>query len=70
FMDDRLPEDIFQKLAEFVDNPQFVNYVSIMNPAAKAHQAWFETFKARIIVHLEAQDVPDQPAATPLVKIQ
>ena len=67
FLDPRLPEEIFGRLAEFVENPQFVNYVTIMAPLAKPHVAWFEAFKAQIIKRLdeEATGVDDPTSLAP-----
>jgi hypothetical protein len=65
FLDPNLPEEIFQKLAGFVDSPTFVNYVIVMNPAAKPHAAWFESFKTQIVKRMNAEtesiDSPSQP---------
>ena len=67
FLDPNLPEEIFEKLAGFVDSNTFVNYVIVMNPAAKPHAVWFENFKAQIIVRLNAEtesiDTPSNPVA-------
>jgi hypothetical protein len=55
FMDPNLPEEIFERLAGFVDSNTFVNYVCVMNPQAKPHAAWFEAFKTQIVKRLEAE---------------
>jgi hypothetical protein len=68
FMDPRLPDEIFEKLSDFVDSETFVNYVIVMNPAAKPHAAWFETFKAQVIKRLNAETISaDQPTPQPPV---
>jgi hypothetical protein len=59
FMDPDLPDAIYEKLAGFVDSDQFVNYVTIMNPAAKPHTAWFDTFKAQVVKRLTADEMPE-----------
>lgn len=73
FMDPRLPEDAYEKLAGFIDSEKFVPYVVIMNPAAKPHGAWFETFKIQIVKRLleetaaaDAAEVGDSSQAPPL----
>lgn len=55
FMDTNLPEELFEKLASFVESDSFVTYVCVMNPAAKPHSAWFDAFKSQIIKRLEAE---------------
>ena len=66
FLDPNLPEEIFEKLAGFVDSETFVKYVVVMNPAAKPFVAWFEAFKLQIIARLNAEtesiDRPTAPA--------
>jgi hypothetical protein len=68
FLDPRLPEEIFTRLAEFVENPQFVTWVTVMNPAAKPHAVWFEAFKTQIVARLDAEatdgDDPTAPIAS------
>jgi hypothetical protein len=69
FLDPNLPDEIFEKLAGFVDSQTFVNYVIVMNPLARPHSAWFETFKTQIVKRLvdetETIDTPTpQPPAT------
>jgi hypothetical protein len=51
-----VPEDVFEKLANFVDNPQFVSYVCLMNAAAKNHVQWFEVFKVQVVKRLTQED--------------
>lgn len=64
FMDPRLPEELYEKIANFIDSPQFVNYVTVMNPAAKPHTGWFEAFKTQIVKRLdESETTPDTPTA-------
>lgn len=69
FLDPRLSEDDYSRLADFIDSEKFVSYVTIMNPAAKPLAAWFEAFKIQIIQRLSAEDAADelgtQPAAAP-----
>jgi len=36
-----VPEEIFERLANFVDSDTFVNYVCVMNPAATACALWW-----------------------------
>lgn len=62
-----VPEEIFERLANFVDSETFVNYVCVMNPAAKPHAAWFEAFKTQIIARLNAEDQSDEPGAGQIV---
>lgn len=61
FLDPHLPEEIFEKLAAFVDSDTFVTYVGVMNPAAKPHTAWFEAFKAQIVRRLTVEDESAAP---------
>lgn len=56
FLDPSLPEEIFEKLASFVDSSNFVNYVCVMNPAAKPLSQWFDAFKVQIVKRLNAED--------------
>jgi hypothetical protein len=66
FLDPQLPEELYEKLANFVDSEQFVNYVMILNPAAKPHAAWFEAFKKQVVLRLTTEDGAESPApATP-----
>lgn len=61
-LDPRLSEEDFDKLASFVDSPTFVNYVIVMSPTARAHSAWFETFKTQIVKRLsEETETIDTP---------
>ena len=63
-LDPRLSEDDFEKLASFVDSPTFVNYVIVMNPAARPHAPWFESFKNQIVKRLsEETETIDTPSA-------
>lgn len=59
FLDPRLPDELYEKLASFIDSDQFVTYVTILNPAAKPHAAWFNAFKTQIVVRLTTEDVPE-----------
>jgi hypothetical protein len=65
--DPRLSDEDYEKLANFVDSPTFVKYVTVMNPAALPHAAWFDAFKAQIVKRLDAEqtnvDTPTPPAA-------
>jgi hypothetical protein len=64
FMDPNVPEEIYEKLANFVDSDTFVKYVLVMNPAAKTHAVWFEAFKAQIVKRLDAEEpAPGAPTA-------
>jgi hypothetical protein len=64
FLDPNLPEELFEKLAGFVDSDTFVKYVVVMNPAAKPHIAWFDAFKTQVVKRLEAETTSvDQPTA-------
>lgn len=56
FLSPQLPEQIFEQLADFVDNEKFLSYVTTMNPAAKPHAAWFESFKTQIVQRLNVED--------------
>lgn len=68
FLDPNLPDEIFEKLAGFVDSPTFVNYVIVMNPGARPHSAWFETFKTQIVKRLvEETETIDTP--TPQIPV-
>jgi hypothetical protein len=55
----------YEKLADFIDNPQFLNYVKLINPAAGAHIEWFTTFQAQIVKHLNFDETqqPTPPVA-------
>jgi hypothetical protein len=66
FLDPRLPDELYEKLADFVDSEQFVNYVTIMNPGAKPHAAWFQTFKAQIVKRFAVEDAEAGSAPTVL----
>jgi len=57
-----LNDEDYEKLANFIDNPQFLNYVKIINPAAATHADWFAAFQAQILKHL---NVDDTQAPTP-----
>lgn len=62
--DPRLPDEVFEKLAAFIDSDKFLPYVTVLNPAAKPHATWFETFKTQIIKRLNEEDqAADEPAA-------
>lgn len=65
-----VPEELFERLANFVDSETFVTYVCVMNPAAKPHAAWFEAFKTQIIKRLNEEtdsiDDPTPASAPPL----
>ena len=58
-----LTDEDYERLANFVDNPQFLNYVGIINPLAKNHADWFASFQKQIVKHLNV-DETQQP--TPL----
>jgi len=63
-----LSDEDYERLANFVDSPQFLNYVKIINPAASAHADWFATFQAQIIKHLNADET--QQPTPPVASIQ
>ena len=64
-----VPDEIFEKLAGFVDSDTFVNYVIVMNPAAKPHAAWFEAFKAQIVKRLNDETTSvDTPTPPPVLQ--
>lgn len=66
FMDPNLPDEIYERLAGFVDSPQFVNSVCVMTPAAKPHAVWFNTFKAQIVKRINDETVAaDAPTVLP-----
>jgi len=54
-----LKDEDYERLANFVDNPQFLNYVKLINPAASAHGEWFAAFQAQIVKHLNADDTQE-----------
>ena len=60
-----LSDDDYEKLANFIDNPQFMNYVKLINPAAATYQAWFAAFQTQIIKNLNADETqtPTAPVA-------
>jgi hypothetical protein len=63
-------DEDYEKLADFIDNPQFLNYVGLINPAAKAHGDWFKAFQAQILKHLNVDDTqaPSTPGIAPANK--
>jgi hypothetical protein len=64
FMEPNLPEELYEKLANFIDSPTFVQYVIVMNPAAKPFSAWFDAFKVQIVKRLDESEVgADTPTA-------
>jgi hypothetical protein len=64
-----VPDEIFEKLAGFVDSDTFVNYVIVMNPAAKPHAAWFEAFKTQIVKRLNDETTSvDTPTPPPVLQ--
>ena len=67
--DPRLSDEDYEKLAGFIDSERFVTYVCTLTPAAKPHVAWFEAFKAQIVVRLDAESAPDQPTVLPISPI-
>jgi hypothetical protein len=69
FSDPNLPDDLYEKLANFIDSPQFVTYVTLINQTAKAHAAWFEAFKAQIIKRLDDAGVDEEVKVQPVVNI-
>lgn len=56
FMDPRLAEEDFERLADFVDSEKFVSYVTIINPATKEFVAWFTAFKNQIVARLTVEE--------------
>jgi hypothetical protein len=69
--DPRLSEEDFEKIANFVDSDNFVKYVTVMNPAAAPHAAWFDAFKAQVVKRLDDSEThvdtptPGKPPVAP-----
>jgi hypothetical protein len=55
----------YEKLADFIDNPQFLNYVKLINPAAGAHIEWFTTFQTQIVKHLNFDETQQPTPVAP-----
>lgn len=70
FLDPRLSEADFERLADFIDSEKFVTHVTIINPAAKPLAPWFESFKLQILARLTAEDaIADSPEGAPATPV-
>ena len=61
-----LPDEIYDKVAEMIESPNFIRNAAVFNPAVNTVKDWFEKLRAQVILRInqadaEAGQEPTQP---------
>jgi hypothetical protein len=62
-----LADDVYAKLADLIEGPNFITQAAVFNPAVLTHQAWFQQFQQQISKRYDDEEKPESVPTVPEV---